>query len=102
MNKKLYVGGLPWSTTDQELQELFAQKGNVVSAQVITDKVSGRSRGFGFVEMATDDDAKKAIDELNGSAIGDRKIIVNEARPRREDGNGGGAPGGGPGAGFSR
>ena len=84
MGKKLYVGSLPYSTTDEELKELFGKVGTVESANVISDKFSGRSKGFGFVEMSTDEEAQKAIDELNGSQIGDRSIVVNEARPMTE------------------
>ncbi|MDR3582205.1 MAG: RNA-binding protein [Candidatus Pacebacteria bacterium] len=92
MATKLYVGGLPYSTTQDELQEAFAQSGAVVSASIITDKMTGRSRGFGFVEMASDDDAQKAIENWNGKDFGGRKLTVNEAKPlearppRREGG----------------
>ena len=96
MAKKLYVGGLPYSTKDEELKEAFSQAGAVESANVIVDKMTGRSRGFGFVEMATDEDAQKAIEMWNGKELGGRKLIVNEAKPmearppRREGGFGGG------------
>lgn len=79
--KKLYVGGLPYSSTDDELRDLFAQAGAVQSANVIMDKMSGRSRGFGFVEMANDEEADKAIEMLNGKDFGGRSLVVNEARP---------------------
>ncbi len=81
MAKKLYVGGLPYSTTQDELQNAFAQAGAVVSATVIVDKMSGRSKGFGFVEMSSDDEANKAIEMWNGKELGGRTLTVNEARP---------------------
>ncbi len=82
MQNKLFVGGLPWSTTDQELQDLFAQHGQVVSARVVTDRETGKSRGFGFVEMASDAEAQTAIDALDGSEALGRAISVNVARPK--------------------
>ena len=90
MGTKLYVGGLPYSTTDQQLQELFSQQGSVTSAKVITDRYTGQSRGFGFVEMATGEEAQKAISALNGTEMGGRTITVNEARPQERTGGGGG------------
>ena len=84
MAKKLFVGGLPYETSDAELEKLFSELGKVESATVITDRNTGRSRGFGFVEMAVDEEATKAIEKLNGSEIGDRKIVVAEARPRED------------------
>ena len=84
MSTKLYVGGLPYSTTDAELSELFTQYGSVTSAKVITDKFTGQSRGFGFVEMGTTEEAKKAIDGLNGSKLQQRTIVVNEAKPQEK------------------
>lgn len=84
MAKKLYVGSLPYETTEDELKELFVQAGTVESANIITDKFSGRSRGFGFVEMSSDEEAQKAIKMLNGHQIGERTIVVNEARPMTE------------------
>ncbi|HVI69134.1 MAG TPA: RNA-binding protein [Magnetospirillaceae bacterium] len=84
MAVKLYVGNLPYTTTDDDLKELFAPYGNVVSATVITDRDSGRSKGFGFVEMETDEEAKAAIEALNGKDFGGRNLVVNEARPREE------------------
>ncbi len=84
MNKKLYVGSLSYSTTDDGLKDFFAAVGTVESATVIMDRMSGRSKGFGFVEMATPEDAKKAIEELNGKDLDGRNIIVDEARPPRE------------------
>ncbi len=98
---RLYVGSLSYQTTEQDLADLFGQFGQVVSATVITDRDTGRSKGFGFVEMANDEEARRAIDQLNGSMLGNRSIIVNEARERREQGNGGGgrSQGGGRGRG---
>ena len=84
MAKKLYIGSLSYDTTDESLKNLFAQFGEVASATVITDRMSGRSKGFGFVEMSSDEDAQKAIDALNGTEFEGRKIIVNEARPQEE------------------
>jgi len=84
MNKKLYIGSLSYETTDDELRELFSGVGTVVSAEVIRDRYTGRSRGFGFVEMGSAAEAEKAINELNGSTLGGREITVAEARPRRE------------------
>ncbi|OGE00342.1 RNA-binding protein [Candidatus Curtissbacteria bacterium RIFCSPHIGHO2_12_41_11] len=82
MAAKLFVGSLPFATTSDQLREMFAKAGQVVEANVVTDKMTGRSRGFGFVEMASDEDAKKAISQLNGSEIDGRKIFVSEARPQ--------------------
>jgi cold-inducible RNA-binding protein len=90
MGKNIYVGNLPYDTTGDDLVELFQTYGTVTSGQVIIDKFSGRSRGFGFVEMANDDEAQAAIDALNGSPYGGRPLTVNEARPREERGGGGG------------
>lgn len=96
MANKLFVGGLSWDTTDQSLNEFFAQAGTVVSASVITDKFTGRSRGFGFVEMSTDEEAEKAKVELNGKQLDGRTIAVNDAKPQepRSGGFGGGQGGG--------
>ncbi len=91
---RLYVGSLSYQTTEQELADLFGQVGQVISATVITDRDSGRSKGFGFVEMSNDDEARKAIEQLNGTNLGSRTIIVNEARERREQQYGGGSRGG--------
>lgn len=82
MSTKLYVGGLPYSTADAQLAELFSPYGSVVSARVITDRFTGQSRGFGFVEMGTGEAAQKAIQTLNGSKLNGRTIVVNEARPQ--------------------
>ena len=84
MAKKLFVGSLPFETTSDELGQLFSEIGEVESANVITDRMSGRSRGFGFVEMAKDEDAAKAVEKLNGHDLKGRNIVVNEARPREE------------------
>ncbi|MFA5736725.1 MAG: RNA-binding protein [Candidatus Paceibacterota bacterium] len=84
MASKLYVGNLSYKTNDDELQQLFAQAGTVASARVIIDKMTGRSRGFGFVEMETEDGAGKAIEMFNGQEIEGRKLVVNEARPMEE------------------
>ena len=81
---KLYVGNLPYSVTDDGLKEIFDPAGEVVEAKIITDKFSGRSKGFGFVTMKDDETAEKAIKELNGKKIEEREIVVNVARPMRE------------------
>jgi len=88
MAKKLYVGGLSYSTTDDGLRDAFAQAGSVVSAAVVTDKFSGRSRGFGFVEMGSDEEAQAAIDMWNGKELDGRTTTVSEARPPKERGAG--------------
>lgn len=80
----LFVGNLPYDATDDTLAQHFAQAGTVVSAKVIADKYSGRSRGFGFVEMANPEETQKAIDMFNGKDMGGRQLVVNEARPREE------------------
>lgn len=84
MATNLFVGSLSWNVSDDQLKDFFATAGTVVSAKVITDRDSGRSKGFGFVEMSTDDEAKKAIAELNGKELDGRAINVSEARPREE------------------
>jgi RNA recognition motif-containing protein len=84
MATNLFVGNLPYSMDSAKLEELFAQAGAVASAKVISDKYSGRSRGFGFVEMASDDEAKKAIEMFNGKDVDGRPLVVNEARPRED------------------
>jgi RNA recognition motif-containing protein len=99
MGKNIYVGNLPYDTTGDDLVQLFQTYGTVTSGQVIIDKFSGRSRGFGFVEMASDDEAQAAIDALNGQPYGGRPLTVNEARPREERGGGGGRGGYGGGGG---
>lgn len=83
--RRLYIGGLPYSTTDMQLEEVFSAHGTVESAQVIIDKFTGRSRGFGFVEMGTSEEAEAAVNALNESELGGRTITVNEARPQRRD-----------------
>ena len=108
MSKKLFVGSLAWGTTDDELNAHFAQCGTVASAKVITDRDTGRSKGFGFVEFNDDNEADAAIEKLNGSDLGGRQITVNEARPREErprrdfggDNRGGGNGGGNGGGSF--
>ena len=104
MGSKIYVGGLPYATTEQQLSELFATHGAVESARVITDKFTGQSRGFGFVEMASDSEAQAAITALNGADFGGRTLTVNEARPQepRTGGGGGGRGGFGGGGGGKR
>ena len=94
MSKKLYVGNLSYSTTEDDLREAFAKIGEVTSATLIIDQTNGRSKGFGFVEMASDEDAAKAISSMNGTSLFDRTITVNEARPKTERGGGGGYGGG--------
>jgi len=84
MAKNLFVGSLPWSVNDEQLAQIFAEAGTVDSARVITERDTGRSKGFGFVEMATEDEAKKAVETLNGKEVEGRAITVNEARPREE------------------
>ncbi len=84
MATRLYVGGLPWATTDDELSQMFAAHGTVESAKVVTDRETGRSRGFGFVEMSSDEEAEAAIKALNDTELGGRKIVVNHARPLEE------------------
>jgi len=96
MARKIYVGNLPWSTTSSDLEQLFAAHGAVRSAEVISDRETGRSRGFGFVEMETDEGLQAAIAALNGHEMNGRPLTVNEARERTpRPGGGGGRPGGG-------
>ncbi|MCZ6484652.1 MAG: RNA-binding protein [Acidobacteria bacterium] len=90
MNKKLYVGGLPYAVTEDKLKEIFSAHGTVESARVITDRFTGRSRGFGFVEMTEDAEAQAAIDSLNGTELEGRTLTVNEARPQEKRSEGGG------------
>jgi RNA recognition motif-containing protein len=101
MAKKIYVGNLPWSTTSASLEALFSAHGGVRSAEVVSDRETGRSRGFGFVEMESDDACARAIQALNGAEVDGRPITVNEARERapRTGGGGGGYGGGGGGYG---
>src|SRR6185503_5986009 len=99
MAKRIYVGNLPWAYGSPELEQLFKQYGDVAAAEVIMDRETGRSRGFGFVQMANDGDMGAAIDGLNGQDCGGRPLVVNEARERtpRQGGGGGGGYGGGGG-----
>lgn len=100
MSMKLYVGNLSFQTSSQELEELFAGIGTVESATVVEDRETGRSRGFGFVEMGSQEDGQKAIAELNGTEVGGREIKVNEAKPREDRGRGAYGGGGGGGGGY--
>src|SRR5436190_23111742 len=100
MSTKLYVGNLAFQTTSQELQELFAQAGTVESASVVEDRMTGRSRGFAFVEMSTKEEAASAIDQFNGKELGGRALKVNEAKPRENHGGGGGGGFGGNRGGY--
>jgi RNA recognition motif-containing protein len=97
MNTKLFVGNLSFNTTENDLQDMFAAHGTVVEANLMTDRVSGRPRGFGFVTMSSPEEAQKAIDALNGANLDGRNLTVNEARPKveRSGGGGGGGHGGG-------
>ena len=97
MGKRLYVGNLPYTISDSELQQLFEQHGSVTSAQVVMDRDTGRSKGFGFIEMGTDAEAQAAITALHGAEFGGRTLTVNEARPREER-----PPSGGPRGSFGR
>lgn len=104
MAKKIYVGNLSYNVTEDSLREVFAPLGEVTSVKIITDAATGRSKGFGFVEMASDESADKAISSLNGTTLMDRAINVSEARPMRDKprGGGGGGRGGGGQRGFDR
>ena len=112
MSAKLFVGNLSFQATEEDLRELFAQAGNVETVRIITDQFTGRPRGFGFVEMATKEEAVKAVEMLNGRLFRDRNLVVDEARPQpqRSGGGGGGGPrgdrgprpGGGGGGGWRR
>ena len=97
MGKKIFVGNLSFDTTSADLESLFSQAGTCTSATVITDRDTGRSRGFGFVEMASNEDGEKAITALNGQQVGGRTLNVNEARPKTEHAGGGGRDRGGRG-----
>jgi cold-inducible RNA-binding protein len=103
MNTKLFVGNLSFNTTENDLQDAFAAHGTVVEANLMTDRASGRPRGFAFVTMASPEEAKKAIDAMNGATLDGRNLTVNEARPKEErsgGGGGGGYRGGGGGGGY--
>ncbi len=102
MGKKLYVGNLSFDTTETQLRDMFAPFGAVQSAQVITDRDTGRSKGFGFVEMGSDQEAKAAIDGLGGKMFDGRSLTVNEAKPKESRGGGGGGGGYGGGGGGRR
>ncbi|MBI5741757.1 MAG: RNA-binding protein [Nitrospirae bacterium] len=104
MGKKLYVGSIPFQASEGDLQDLFSKIGEVESVRIITDAQTGQSKGFGFVEMATEEDAAKAITDLNGTSFMERTIVVNEARPQqpREKRGGFGGGGGGGRGGFDR
>ena len=99
MGKKLYVGNLPYSVSSSDLQSMFAPHGTVESAEVISDRMTGRSKGFGFVEMSSEEEAEAAITALNGQDQGGRPLTVNEAKPRADRGGGGGRGGYGGGRG---
>jgi len=99
MGKRLYVGNLPYDATDADLQQLFGQHGTVESAQVVMDRATGRSKGFGFVDMGNDAEAQSAMEALNGQDYGGRPLTVNEAKPRESGGGGGGGGRGGFGGG---
>jgi len=105
----IYVGNLSWNLKDQDLSNLFAAHGEVISAKIVNDKFANRSKGFGFVEMANDDQAQAAIAALNGTEVDGRNIVVNESRPKQEGGGGGGGfkkrsfgNGGGGGGGYKK
>lgn len=100
----IYVGNLPYTVVEEDLREIFEEYGEVASVKIINDKLTGRSKGFGFVEMDDDDEARKAIEELNNADLSGRNIKVNESRPRSNDsrGGGGGNRRGGGGGGFNR
>lgn len=100
MSKKLYVGNLSFQTTTQDLQDLFSQAGTVESAQIIEDRDTGRSKGFAFVEMSTNEEAASAIDQFNGKEVSGRMLKVNEAKPRENRGGGGRGFGGNRGGGY--
>jgi RNA recognition motif-containing protein len=95
MTKKLYVGNMSYDTTQDQIRELFSQAGEVTDVSLITDRETSRPKGFGFVEMATDEGAQEAIKRFNGYTLGNRNLTVNEARPREERSGGGGGYGGG-------
>jgi cold-inducible RNA-binding protein len=96
MNNKLFVGNLSFNTTENDLQDTFAAHGTVVEANLVTDRMTGRARGFGFVTMSTDEEASKAVEALNGASLDGRNLTVNVARPREERSGGGGGGSRGP------
>jgi len=98
-SNKLYVGGLPYAVNDDRLSEMFSEHGTVESARVITDRMTGRSKGFGFVEMSSQSEAEEAMNKLNGTQLDGRTLTVNEARPQQPRSGGGGGGGGGGGYG---
>jgi RNA recognition motif-containing protein len=102
MGKKLYVGNLTFDVTNSALEQMFAAHGTVQSAQVITDRDTGQSKGFGFVEMGSDQEAQAAIQAMNGKMVGGRSLTVNEAKPREDRGGGRGGYGGGRGGSGGR
>ncbi|MDX1964583.1 MAG: RNA-binding protein [Pirellulales bacterium] len=102
MGKRIYVGNLPWSMSNADLEELFGAHGNVRMAEVMSDRETGRSRGFGFVEMDSDESMNSAIDALNGKEVDGRPLVVNEARPKTPGGGGGYGGGGGGRSGGGR
>jgi cold-inducible RNA-binding protein len=102
MNTKLFVGNLSFNTTENDLQDAFAAHGTVIEANLMTDRTTGRPRGFGFVTMSSPEEAQKAIDALNGAAVDGRNLTVNEARPREERTGGGFRGGRGEHAGYGR
>jgi RNA recognition motif-containing protein len=99
MGTRLYVGNLPYAVTELDLRDLFGGVGTVTDAKIVTDRETGRPRGFGFVEMSTEDEARKAIEEMNGRDVQGRQVAVKEAEDRRGGGGGGGGRGGGYGGG---
>jgi RNA recognition motif-containing protein len=99
MSNRLYVGNLPYSAADESLIDHFSQAGSVVDAKIVNDRETGRSRGFGFVEMGSSEEAQKAIEMFNGQDMDGRNLVVNEARPREDRGGGGGGGYGGGGGG---
>ena len=100
MGTRLYVGNLPYSVTELDLRDLFGGLGTVTDAKIVTDRETGRPRGFGFVEMSTEDEARKAIEEMNGRDVQGRQVAVKEAEDRRGGGGGGGGGRGGGGGGY--
>jgi RNA recognition motif-containing protein len=102
MAKKLYVGNLPYTTTEQELRDMFSQVGEISDLALITDRYTGQSKGFAFVEMSSDDAAQEAISRFDGQMMGNRQLVVNEARPREDRGGGRGGDRRGGGGGRDR